>query len=84
MVASVRDKLGSQVEMIVLLDETSFVHKLRGQPSLQRRLDERLQAWRAVLTPCGYEPVRVSLDGAEDAGAARSLEQALLRSGASA
>jgi hypothetical protein len=82
MVASVREKLGRQVELTVLLDDTAFVHKLRGQASARRRVDERLQAWRTVLAPCGVEPVRVSLDRADDAGAARSLEQALLRSGA--
>jgi hypothetical protein len=81
MCAGVRKRLGSEVELAVLLDNSAFVHKLRGQASAQRRLDERLQAWRSVLSPSNIEPVPVTLDGALKADAARALEQAFVRSG---
>jgi hypothetical protein len=79
MLSGVRQRLGSAVELLVLLDDSAFVHRHRGQASAKRRMDERLNAWRAVLAPSNVEPVRVSLDHDEHGDAARALEQALLR-----
>ncbi len=80
MVQGVRNRLGNEAELTVLLDDSSFMHKHRGQPSGPRRLDERLQAWRAVMTACAIEPIRVSLNSDSDPDEARVLEQALLHS----
>ncbi len=79
MVTGVRQWLGTAVELLVLLDDSGFLQRHRGQVSAPRRLDERLHAWRAVLAAGDIEPVRVSLDQALDGDAARALEQALLR-----
>lgn len=77
--AGVRQRVASRAELVVLLDDSSFTHKVRGQQSAERRVDERLQAWKAVLSPVGLEPSRVSLDSGEEAGEAQALEQAMLR-----
>jgi hypothetical protein len=75
----VRQHVGVQAELMVLLDDSGFIHKLRGQPSAQRRLEERLQAWQAVLASAGVEPIRITLDAADEQAAARALEKAMLR-----
>jgi hypothetical protein len=78
MVTGVRQRLGNAVELLVLLDDSGFVHRHRGQASAPRRVEERLNAWRAVLAPGNVDPVRVSLDQELNNDAARTLEQALL------
>lgn len=78
-VDQLQQRLDQQAELTVLLDDSGFMHKLRGQASAPRRLEERLQAWKAVLAPSQVDPVRVSLDSASDA-AAQAIEEALLRS----
>ncbi len=79
MVASAREGLGQAIELTVLLDDSAFMHKLRGVGSALRRVEDRLQAWRSVLAPCAIDPIPVSLDGSANADAARAFEQALLR-----
>ncbi len=80
LVARLRHHLDGQAELMVLLDDSGFMHKLRGQASAPRRLQERLHAWRAVLAASHIEPIRVTLGSAPDPNAARALEQALLQS----
>lgn len=75
-----RQQIGDRAELVVLLDDSGFIHKLRGQVSAPRRLDERQQAWRAVLSASQIDPIRVTLDATPDPGVARALEQALLHS----
>jgi hypothetical protein len=83
LVAGVRGRIkGGATALLVLLDDSSFRHKLRGQGSAERRIEDRLEAWRAVLAPAAITPAVVSVGGDEAAGA-RSLEQAFLRSDAS-
>jgi hypothetical protein len=78
LVEGVRQQLGLEAELMVLLDDSGFVHKLRGQPSAPRRIDERLQAWKAVLAHSGIEPIRVTLETEFSPDAARELEEAML------
>jgi hypothetical protein len=80
LVDRLRQQLNVQSELMVFVDDSSFMRKLRGQASAPRRLEERLLAWRTVLAPCEIDPIRVSLDSTDEDGAARALEQALLRS----
>ncbi len=80
LVDRLQNRLDGHAELMVLLDDSSFMHKLRGQASATRRLEERLQAWKAVLTASQIHPIRVTLDSASDPAAARVLEQALLQS----
>jgi hypothetical protein len=79
-VAAIRQRVGTDAELTVLIDDSGFSHKLRGQASAERRLQERVLAWGAVLAPTNVEPIRVSLQTTPNAEAARELEQALLRS----
>lgn len=78
-VSGIRQRLGNAVELLVLLEDSGFVQRHRGQASGARRLDERLHTWRAVLAAGNVQPVRVSLDEAPLGDASRALEQALLR-----
>jgi hypothetical protein len=78
MLSGLQRQLGGAVELFVLLDDSGFVHRHRGQASAPRRLEERLHAWRAVLAAGNVDPVRVTLDQEPNDDAARSLEQALL------
>lgn len=72
----VHERLARQgVGLTFLLDDSGF----RGRFG-ERREDERLQAWRAVLAPTGLDPVAVSLDIGEEEAGARLLERALQRS----
>jgi hypothetical protein len=84
MLTGLRQRLGNAVELSVLLDDSSFLHKHRGQASAARRLEERLHAWRAVLAAGGLEPVRVSLDQGQSGDGALALERALVGGGTSA
>ena len=79
-VEAIRQRVGREAELTVLIDDTSFTHKLRGQASAERRVEERLYAWSAVLAPTAVELIPVSLKSPPDAEAARRLEQALLES----
>lgn len=81
LVEGVRQQLGRQAELMVLLDDSGFVHKLRGQPSAPRRIDERLQTWKAVLAHSETDPIRVTLETEFSPDAARDLEEAMLRAG---
>jgi hypothetical protein len=63
LVDQLRTRLADRSELSVLIDDSAFTHKLRGQASAPRRVDERLQAWRAVLAASRAEPIRVTLDG---------------------
>lgn len=77
----IRDRLsGGGTGLTLLLDDSGFRDRLRGQPSAQRRLDERLAAWRHVLLASGVEPAVIELELGEEEISARTLEQALLRS----
>ena len=78
LVDQLRTRLEDRSELSVLVDDSAFTHKLRGQASAPRRVEERLHAWRAVLAASRVEPIRVTLDGTADPDAARALEQALL------
>jgi hypothetical protein len=75
----VRQRVGAHSDLTVLLDDSAFRYKFRGQPSAERRIEERLQAWKAVLAATRMEPIRVSLDSAEEAAEASALEQAMLQ-----
>jgi hypothetical protein len=77
---SVRDRLTGGTGLTLLIDDSAFRERLRGQASAQRRLDERLAAWRQVLLSTGIEPVVVGLELGEEEVSARTLEKALLRS----
>ena len=77
--AGIRQRIGNRGELHVLVDDSAFRHKLRGQASAGKRLEDRLQAWRAVLAGGGLEPIPVTLDDLDEEGAALGLEQALLR-----
>ncbi len=79
-VDQLQQRLERQAELIVLLDDSGFMHKLRGQASAQRRLEERLHAWKAVLAPSQLEPIRISLNSTSATDDSRALEEALLRS----
>ena len=82
LLAGLRQRIGSDgTALLVLLDDSGFRHKLRGQSSAERRVADRVEAWRAVLATAAVDPAIVTLNGDEAAGA-RNLEQALLRSGA--
>jgi hypothetical protein len=77
---AVRDRLTGGTGLTMLIDDSALRERLRGQASAQRRLDERLSAWRQVLLPTGIEPVVVGLELGEEEVSARTLERALLRS----
>lgn len=77
---AVRDRLTGGTGLTLLIDDSAFRERLRGQASAQRRLDERTGAWRQVLLPTGIEPVMVGLELGEEEVSARTLEKALLRS----
>jgi hypothetical protein len=80
LVDQLRNRLKDRVELNVLVDDSQFRHKFRGQASAPRRLEERLHAWRAVLAPSKVEPIQVTLDADADSDAPRLLEQALMQS----
>lgn len=83
LVAGVRKSIGNAgTALMVLLDESGFRHKLRGQGSADRRVQERLDAWRSVLASSAVTPVTVALDAEDELVGARDLERALLHSGA--
>ena len=80
-VSGVRQKLAKgSTGLAVLLDETSFRHKLRGQGSGERRLSERLDAWKTVVAAAGLTPATIALDADDEDAAARALEGSLQRS----
>jgi hypothetical protein len=66
--------------LTLLIDDSSFRERLRGQSSAPRRLEERTAAWRAVLAPTGIMPVVIGLELGEEEVSARTLERALMRS----
>jgi hypothetical protein len=70
---------GRGTGLTLLVDDSSLRERMRGQPSAQRRLDERIAAWRQVLLPTGQEPVVLSLELGEEEVGARTLERALRR-----
>lgn len=71
---------GSGAGLTLLVDDSALRERLRGQPSGQRRLDERAAAWRQVLAAsAGIDPVILSLELGEEEVSARLLERALLR-----
>jgi hypothetical protein len=76
-----RDMLvGGGTGLTLLIDDSSFRERLRGQASASRRLDERAAAWRGVLASVGTAPVVIGLELGEDEVSARTLEKALMRS----
>ena len=84
-VNGVRQRLASAgTAILVLLDDSSFRRKFGKGASTERRVEERLEAWRAVILPSNLTPVTVSLDLPDQAPNAQILEQALARSGAPA
>ncbi|MFC7536255.1 hypothetical protein ACFQPG_02620 [Sphingomonas sp. GCM10030256] len=72
--------VGAGGRVTMLIDDSAYRQRLRGQPSAERRLGERLHAWKAVLAPTAAEPVLVSLEPGEEEVGARLLERALHRS----
>lgn len=70
---------GTGTHLLILLDDSSFRRKLRGQASAERRLEERASAWNAVLAASALTGVVVTLDTPDPVVAARTLEQAILR-----
>ncbi len=79
-VARLQKQLNHNPELMVLLDDSGFMHKVRGQAYAPRRLEERLQGWRTMLASFEIVPIRVSLDPSTSSEGASELEQALLRS----
>lgn len=71
---------GGGTGLTLLIDDSGFRERLRGQPSAARRLEERANAWTAVLAPTGLAPVVLSLELGEEEVSARTLEKALQRS----
>ncbi len=77
---AVRKKLaGGPTSLIVLLEEGALRGRMQGSPSSERRLADRLQAWRAVLAGAGVEPNLVSLEVSTEDEAAQALERSLIR-----
>lgn len=77
---SVQEQLaGGPTSLIVLLEEGALRGRLQGSPSSERRIGERVQAWRAVLAGAGLEPTLVSLEASAEDEAAQALERSLLR-----
>jgi hypothetical protein len=66
--------------LTVLIDDSSLRERLRAQASAERRLEERLDAWRNVLAQAGLTPVVIGLEFGEEEVSARTLEKALMRS----
>lgn len=77
---SVHSRVGQQAVLTVLLEESSFAYKFRGQASAERRLQDRHDAWKGVLARTGLKPIRVDLGPDPQPDAARELEQALAQS----
>ena len=69
---------GRRAELSVLLEESAFRRKFGGQPSVDRRIDERFRAWQVVLAQTGLEPILINLNSADERATAISLEQSLL------
>lgn len=78
--AGVAKAAGGNAGLTVVLDDSSYRHRQRGQASADRRRSDRLEAWKIVLAATGLDPVVVSLDLGEEEVGARLLERALLRS----
>ena len=78
LVAGVRQKIGtSGAPLVVLLDDSSFRRKLRGQSSAHARVQDRLDTWTSVLAANAVTPAIVTLDLADERAGAQALEQAL-------
>jgi hypothetical protein len=67
---------GSPATLLVLLDEGGLRRRLGALTSSERRIADRLAAWRTVLAPARLDPVpvRLDLDGPESA---EQIERAL-------
>ena len=79
LVAGVKQRIaGTGTHLLVLLDDSSFRRKLRGQASADQRVQERASAWNAVLAPADLTAVAVTLDAPDPVAAARTIEQAIL------
>jgi hypothetical protein len=72
-----QSRFGQTAGVTILLDQSSFAPKFRGQASAERRLQDRYDAWQAVLARTGIKPIRVDLAPDAQPGAARELERAL-------
>ncbi|MEO7634783.1 MAG: hypothetical protein ABIS38_03930 [Sphingomicrobium sp.] len=80
LVAAVKQRIaGTGTHLLVLLDDSSFRRKSRGQGAADQRLHERLSAWNAVLAPADLTAVAITLDAPDPVAAARTIEQAILR-----
>jgi hypothetical protein len=73
----VQSLVGQKAGVIVLLEDSSFARKFSGQASAERRLQDRHDAWKAVLARTCLKPIRVDLSPDGQLGAAHELEQAL-------
>jgi hypothetical protein len=78
-VQAVQAQLGSAAEVTVLLDDESFIRKLRGQASADRRRKERHEAWSAMLADTRLNPISINLADGHDPAAPRNLEKAFMR-----
>jgi hypothetical protein len=80
LVAGIQRSIGSAgTALLVLLDDSSFRRKLRGQTSAELRVQERLDTWKSVLAANAVTPATVTLDLADETASAQILEQALQR-----
>jgi hypothetical protein len=80
LVAGVRQRIGAAgTGLLVVLDDSSFRRKLRGQSSADSRIQERLETWKSVLAANAVTPATVTLDLADETASAQALEQALQR-----
>jgi hypothetical protein len=74
-----RQLAGGPASLIVLLEEGALRGRHQGSQSSERRIKERVQAWRAVLAGAGVEPTLVSLEASAEDEAAQALERSLAR-----
>jgi hypothetical protein len=74
-----RQLTGGPTSLIVLLEEGALRGRHQGSASSERRIKERVQAWRAVLASAGVEPTLVSLEASAEDEAAKALERSLIR-----
>jgi hypothetical protein len=70
---------GGPTSLIILLEEGALRGRLQRSASSERRVAERVDAWKKVLAGAGLEPTLVSLEASAEDQAAQALERSLLR-----
>ena len=75
-----RDRPGTVLAAVI--DESPFRAHFAGQGGLDRRIADRLAAWRQVLAVAGVTPLGLDLSQEVDADLAQRIESGLLPDGA--